>query len=320
MNQWSAGLERQLWSGGGLEAAVSGLALLPPGPQLLQQHAARSRTGRRQLAPAESHSLAPIRTFNNDVIANYESMSVIFRQRLTHGLQVLGSYTWSHTLDVTTDSNGGGTHMNPYFWKADYGNSNWDIRHRFVATFVYDIPFFHVSNPLVKGVFAKWQANGIITLQTGFPFNVIDRHRHRQHRRRAAPTGRTWCTRRPRIAGAATWSAASTRPPSRCRICIPLCPRMPTATPAATCCTDLARKRSISPCSRTSRSERLKFQFRFETFALFNHTNFAIPGAGSPGSGQVTNWGQTTFGTSSFGNITASTGNRTIQFGAKLMF
>jgi len=32
--------------------------------------------------------------------------------------------------------------MNPYWWKGDYGNSNWDIRHRFVGTFVYDIPFF----------------------------------------------------------------------------------------------------------------------------------------------------------------------------------
>jgi len=30
--------------------------------------------------------------------------------------------------------------------ESDYGNSNWDIRH-FLATFVYDIPFFHVSNP-----------------------------------------------------------------------------------------------------------------------------------------------------------------------------
>ena len=41
--------------------------------------------------------------------------------------------------------------MNPYIWKADYGNSNWDIRHRFVATFVYDIPFFARSEPAFEG-------------------------------------------------------------------------------------------------------------------------------------------------------------------------
>ena len=84
----------------------------------------------------------------------------------------MANYTWAHDLDVSTDSNGGGTPMNPYWWKADYGNSNWDIRHRFVATFVYDIPFFAVSNPVLKGVFAHWQSNGIVTLQTGIPFNV----------------------------------------------------------------------------------------------------------------------------------------------------
>ncbi len=113
-----------------------------------------------------------IRTINTDEIANYESMSAIFRQRLTHGLQMLASYTWSHTLDVSTDSNGGGTPMIPYNWRDDYGNSNWDIRHRFVASFVYDIPFFSVSNPVLKGAFTQWQGNGIVTIQTGTPFNV----------------------------------------------------------------------------------------------------------------------------------------------------
>jgi hypothetical protein len=63
--------------------------------------------------------------------------------------------------------------------------------------------------------------------------------------------------------------------------------------------------------------ERMKFQFRFETFGFFNHTNFANPGAGSVGAGANTN---TVFGTSSFGNITAASGNRNIQLGAKLFF
>ena len=52
--------------------------------------------------------------------------------------------------------------------------------------------------------------------------------------------------------------------------------------------------------------ERLRFQFRFETFGLFNHTNFAAPSS--------------TVNTSSFGNITGAGGARTIQLGAKLLF
>src|ERR1041385_253981 len=85
---------------------------------------------------------------------------------------MLASYTWAHALDVTTDSNGGGAPMIPFNWRDDYGNANWVIRHRVVMDFVYDIPFFHVSNPFVKGVFSRWQGNGIITAQTGIPINV----------------------------------------------------------------------------------------------------------------------------------------------------
>ena len=54
MNQWSAGLERQLWNGGGFEVAVPRLPLLSPGPQLLQQHPAAARSGRGEHPPSQS--------------------------------------------------------------------------------------------------------------------------------------------------------------------------------------------------------------------------------------------------------------------------
>ena len=170
MNQWSAGLERQLWNGGGIELQYLGSH---------SYHLDRSYYNNTPYPGAGAvNSRRPnplfgvIRTINTDEIANYESMSVIYRQHLARGLQVLANYTWAHTLDVSTDSNGGGAPMNPYWWRADYGNSNWDIRHRFVGTFVYDIPFFGVFNPVLKTALTKWQANGIITIQSGFPFNV----------------------------------------------------------------------------------------------------------------------------------------------------
>ncbi|HEV3201391.1 MAG TPA: carboxypeptidase regulatory-like domain-containing protein [Bryobacteraceae bacterium] len=305
MNQWSAGLERQLWNGGGLELQYLGSH---------SYHLDRSyynNTPYPGPGPVNSRRpnplFGPIRTINTDEIANYESMSVIFRQRLARGLQVLANYTWAHTLDVSTDSNGGGAPMNPYFWKGDYGNSNWDIRHRFVGTFVYDIPFFAVSNPVLKGVFTKWQGNGIITIQSGLPFNVstgtdtANTASSGTYRPDLVHTPSDNCGRGHLVGciDATAFTVQDLNP----------------ITPGAFAYGNAGRNLLHGPGSETFNlslfknfpiRERLKFQFRFETFALFNHANF-----GNPAS---------TLGTSSFGNITGAGGNRNIQLGAKLQF
>jgi hypothetical protein len=252
-----------------------------------------------------------IRTINDDEIANYESMSVIFRQRLTHGLQMNASYTWSHTLDVTTDSNGGGTPLIPYNWKDDYGNSNWDIRHRFDGSLVYDIPFFPVANPMLKGVFTKWQANSIITLQTGIPFNVstgtdtANTASSGTYRPNLVSTPSDTCGGSDLIGciNAAAFTVSNLYP----------------ITPGAYAYGNAGRNLLHGPgVAQVNFSlfknipirERLKLQFRFESFGLFNHSNFANPAA--------------VLNTSSFGNITAlnatSPGSRVIQFALKLQF
>jgi hypothetical protein len=234
-------------------------------------------------------------------------MSVIFRQRMKHGLYLMANYTWAHDLDITTDSNGGGTPMNPYWWKADYGNSNWDIRHRFVATLVYDIPFFADANRVLKGVFAHWQSNAIITLQTGIPFNVSTG----TDTANTASSG----TYRPDLVHTATDNCGR----GHLVGCIDataftvqdLYPVVPTNYAYGNAGRNLlhgpgSETVNLSLFKNIPIHERLKFQFRFETFALFNHTNFNNPSA--------------TLGTSSFGNITGATGNRNIQLGAKLQF
>ncbi len=316
MNQWSAGIERQLWSGGGFELQYLGSH---------SYHLDRSFYNNTPLFPGPGpvNSRRPnplfgvIRTINTDEIANYESMSAIFRQRVSHGLQALVSYTWSHTLDVTTDSNGGGTPLEPYLWKADYGNANWDIRHRVVATFVYDIPFFAVTNPVLKGAFSKWQANGIITLQTGIPINVSTGTD-------TANTASSSGTYRPDLVHAPTDNCGRGHLigciDSTAFTVSDLYPINPTNYAYGSA----GRNLIFGPGSETVNfsvfknfpiKERLQFQFRFETFALLNHTNF-----GNPGSTASSPTGSAVFGTSSFGNITYSTGNRNIQFGAKLVF
>ena len=113
-----------------------------------------------------------IRTISNDLISNYHHLAISVHQRVFHGFQVDASYTWSHALDVTSDSNNGGAPMNPYNWRQDYGNAPFDIRHRFVATYIYSIPFFATSNRFLKTAFGGWQLNGITTMQSGTPFSL----------------------------------------------------------------------------------------------------------------------------------------------------
>jgi len=306
MNQWSGGLERQLWNGGGVEVQYLGSHAY---------HLDRSFYNNTPLLPGPGsvNSRRPnalfgvIRTINMDEIANYESMSLIYRQRLSHGLTMMASYTWAHTLDVSTDSNGGGTPMNPYWWKADYGNSNWDIRHRFIATFVYDIPFFAAANPVLKGMFAHWQSNGIVTLQTGIPFNVSTGTD-------TANTGSSG-TYRPDLLHAPTDNCGRGHLVGCIDASAFTVQDLYPITPGNFAYGNAGRNLLHGPGAETVNfsvfknvpiKERLRFQIRFETFALFNHTNFGNPSAG--------------VGTSSFGNITGASGNRNIQLGAKLLF
>lgn len=306
MNQWSGGLERQLWNGGGFELQYLGSH---------SYHLDRSYYNNTPLpGPGAVNSrrpnqlFGPIRTINTDINATYESMSAIYRQRVFHGAQVLASYTWAHTLDVNTDSNGGGTTLNPYNWKGDYGNANWDIRHRFVATFVYDIPFFSGANPILKTAFGHWQTNGIVTLQTGTPFNVTTGN----DTANTASSG----TYRPDLVHSATSNCGR----GHLVGCIDatafsvsnLYPVNPNNFAYGSAGRNLlhgpgAETVNLSIFKNFPVRERMKLQFRMETFALFNHANFSNPAGG--------------FGTSSFGNITGLTGGtRNIQFGLKFMF
>jgi hypothetical protein len=309
MNQWSAGLARQLWSGAGVEAQYLGSH---------SYHLDRSFYNNTPLLPGPGSvntrrpnaAFGVIRTIANDEIANYESMGLIFHQRMSHGLQMQASYTWSHTLDVSTDSNGGGAPMNPFNWRSDYGNSNWDIRHRLVASFVYDIPFFATKNPLLNGAFAHWQMNGVITLQTGTPFNVTTG----TDTANTASSG----TYRPNLVGTATENCGRGHMVG----CIdPTAFSISALYPATSVYAygNLGRNIFHGPGAQTVDwslaknfpiKERLKFQFRLETFGLFNHSNFGNPSAG--------------FATSSFGNITSlnttAPGTRNIQLAGKLQF
>jgi hypothetical protein len=100
-------------------------------------------------------------------ISSYNALQITAERR-AHGLGLLASYTYSHSLDESTGSPG--SVVNPYSIAADYGNSDMDIPNRFVASSTYELPFKASGklNPFVQG----WQVNGIVQLYDGFPFSV----------------------------------------------------------------------------------------------------------------------------------------------------
>ena len=109
--------------------------------------------------------------------SNYNSLQITLTKRFSRGLQFLSAYTFAKSQDYYS----GGT-INELFavpgdqfnWKSNYGPSDFDRRHRWVTSFVYDLPKLVSESNSAKVLLNNWQLNGILTLQTGTPFSVVD--------------------------------------------------------------------------------------------------------------------------------------------------
>jgi hypothetical protein len=101
----------------------------------------------------------------------YHSMQLSVNKRLTSNFTLLASHTWSKLIDDA--SSDGSQPANPYNLRAERGLSDLDVAHRFVASFVYDLPRFAGAHPLLRYVIGGWQSNGIISLQSGRVFSAV---------------------------------------------------------------------------------------------------------------------------------------------------
>jgi hypothetical protein len=108
---------------------------------------------------------------------NYNGLQVTAEKRMSNGLQFQGNYTWSHCLDQISNGGifgfGGPTSYTsplPGELQREYGNCDYDIRHSFNGSYLYQLPFHAHSalGALVNG----WQLSGTVFLHTGLPFSV----------------------------------------------------------------------------------------------------------------------------------------------------
>ena len=89
------------------------------------------------------------------------------------------NYTWSHGIGfVSGPFNSGGGHQNARDLNADRGNSQTDVRHRYIANWLYEMPFgkgkrfLGSSSGVVNAIVGDWQVGGVLTIQSGSPFTV----------------------------------------------------------------------------------------------------------------------------------------------------
>jgi hypothetical protein len=260
---------------------------------------------RRFRATVPNVTSIPLLTSN--AISNYHALQAVLKRRYSKGLDLQVAYTLARLLDdAETISNNGGNGFgslaenNP---TQEYGNGNLDVRHRFTITFNYALPFGKSTHGFVGALVKGWQANGITVWNTGMPFSVTNANN------RSGTRPSTTNSDRPNQIGSgkvahptiAAWFNTSDF----------------VAQPLATFGNQRRnqlygpglQRVDLSLFKNFDITERLKLEFRTETFNVLNTAQFANPTAslGNALNGQVTS-------TSNAYNP------RLIQFAARLKF
>jgi Carboxypeptidase regulatory-like domain/TonB dependent receptor len=111
---------------------------------------------------------------DNSSTSDYHALQVRFERRLARGLQALASYTWSHSIDISSSDSGTqlstpGAIAGP---QIDRGDSDFDIRHSFTAGITFSLPA-PKSQPIAKAVFGGWSLDSFILARSAPPANVV---------------------------------------------------------------------------------------------------------------------------------------------------
>src|SRR3984885_10659009 len=272
-------------------------------------------------ATTGSHAYLEEATFDGN--SNYNSLELALRRRLSNGLSYSLGYTFAHGLANYRDNlTAQQLPQNSYNYSAEMGNSVLDVRSRFVGNFLWELPLGQGKRFMSGDNFAGrwlggWQFNGIVTLQTGTPFNVTasnDGLVDNNNPVYANCIGNPYAgaTRNPKLyttTGFIINPAAFSQPgPGQFGTCAPYQFYGPGI-----------QTWDLSLFKQFKFTDRYQLQFRTEFFNAFNHPNFANPSANiaSPGSfGKVNNTLAPILGTDSGGPGDP----REIQFALKLYF
>jgi hypothetical protein len=105
---------------------------------------------------------------------SYNSLQLSLDKRYSHGFMISTNYTWSKNLDYHSRNGFGGSRgiTNPFNFFFSRGNSDLTRTHRFVNSFVWDLPKLQKTNTVINAVLGNWRMSGITSLQSGRPFSI----------------------------------------------------------------------------------------------------------------------------------------------------
>jgi hypothetical protein len=247
-------------------------------------------------------------------LSNYHALAAKFEKRYSSGLTMVSSYTYGHALANTnttlTEPQGFALFNITCGFRCEYSSAGWDIRHRFVTSFNYDLPFGRGRalaanlNPVVDAIVGGWQTNGILTFSTGQPFTFRSQN--------------------------CIGSFNACRPdavPGKSPMAEPAGGRTPdqwfdltaTQSPAPGTGGNIGPQTGVGPGIRNldfslfktfNFTERIRMQFRSEWLNLSNTPRFAVSSIGN------------TQGNSNYGRLSATLpgSSRNVQFALRLMF
>jgi hypothetical protein len=256
-----------------------------------------------------------------DGTSQYHSLQASVNKRFSHGLEFLAAYTYSHSIDFASsfeNSSFGTRGTNPFREDLNRGDSEFDARHRFVASYTYAIPVLRsMKSGWLSRIFDGWRLAGYTIVQMGFPVNISNSGRSSltcwaftfygcpDNAQRLVPKVETLD---PRTSPNNTWfdPADFCRPTSQ----TPTCPGMPIGTfgnagrnsihGPGIWNTNLAILKGIKL------NETMSVELRLESFNTFNHAQFNNPNGNR--------------NSSLFGRITTAKDPRLVQLAAKFYF
>ncbi len=95
----------------------------------------------------------------------YHAMQLTLNKRMANNLTVLANYTWAKLIDDA--SSDGARPANPFNIAAERGLSDFHLPHRFVVSYIWNLPRLTSQPAVIRHVLGGWSNNGIITVEAG---------------------------------------------------------------------------------------------------------------------------------------------------------